>query len=238
LVLVSTNSGVLVVPIGGGAGTTIDANGFLGQLIAGGRTALYSTTSNTLRRSATTAPSPTTLAPTFGGFYAVSPAQSAVLYYDHSSSTGSDVYLSSTVTPGAPLALSTLPNGAVNGDAFTADSTYALYSTSNDVCTGSQAFNAFSVTGGASRMLGHNVWGDWSATGAKVVYNDNYAATGGLRFGRADIESVNLATGTTPTLVVRQADAVIDLTPAKDQMIYSWSVEPGALAGLYVTPIP
>jgi hypothetical protein len=238
MVLVSTDSGILVLPIGGGAGKTIDANGFMGQLIAGGKTAIYSTTSDALRSSPTTAPSPSTLAPAFGGFYAVSPAQSSVLYYQNSTAAGTDIYLSSTVTPGTSHALSTAQIGAVNGDAFTADSTYALYSTSNDVCTGSQAFNAFSVTGTTSTLLGHNVWGDWSATAAKVVFNDNYVATGGLRFGRADIESVNLATSALPTRVVSQADAVIDLTPARDQLIYSWSVQPGALAGLYVIPIP
>jgi ornithine cyclodeaminase/alanine dehydrogenase-like protein (mu-crystallin family) len=37
--------------------------------------------------------------------------------------------------------------------------------------------------------------------------------------------------------VVRQADAVVDLTPAKDPIIDSWSVEPGALAGLDVAPV-
>ncbi len=238
MVLVSTNKGILVVPIGGGAGTTIDPTGFTGQLIAGGKMAVYSTTSDTLRLSSTTAPSPMTLAPTFGGFYAVSPDQGTVLYYQSSTSSGTDMYLVSTATPGQRTAASTVPNGAVDGDAFTSDSTYALYSTSSDVCTGSGTFNAFSVGASASRLLGHNVWSDWSAMGAKVIFNDNFVATGGLRFGRADIESVDLATSTTPTRVVSQADAVVDLTPAKDQIIYSWSVEPGAVAGLYVAPVP
>jgi hypothetical protein len=238
MVLASTSSGISVVPIGGGAGTTIDPQGFLGQMIAGGKTAIYSTMTGTLRSSPTTAPSPATLASSFGGFYSVSPDQNQVLYYANSTSTGTDIDLASTVTPGTAHALSAATTGTVNGDAFTADSTYALYSTSNDVCTGSAAFNAFPVSGSAPILLGHNVWGDWSATGSKVIFNDNYMATGGLRFGRADIESVNLATGTTPTRVVSQADAVINLTPAKDQMIYSWSVQPGALAGLYVTPVP
>jgi hypothetical protein len=238
IVLVSTGSGISVVPIGGGTGTMIDSQGFLGQLINGGATALYSTTSGPLRSSPTTAPSPMTLAPSIGGFYSVSPDQSKVLFYVNSTSSGTDIDLSATGTPGTSRALSTATDGAVNGDAFTADSTYALYSTSMDVCTGSSALSAFPVSGSAPMVLGHNVWGDWAATGATVVFNDNYVATGGLRFGRADIESVNLATGTTPTRVVSQADAVIDLTPAKDEMIYSWSVEPGALAGLYVTPIP
>jgi hypothetical protein len=181
---------------------------------------------------------PETLATTFGGFYAVSPAQTTVLYYQNSTSAGTDMYLSSTVTPGSPLPIVAAQNGAVNGDAFTADSAYVLYSTTSDVCTGSASFNAFSTNSSSSTVLGHNVWGDWSAQGSKVIFNDNYAATGGLRFGRADIESVNLATGATPILVVGQADAVVDLTPAKDQIIYSWSLQPGALAGLYVVSIP
>jgi hypothetical protein len=238
IVLVSTSNGVLVVPIGGGPTKTIDASGFMGQLIAGGATAVYSTTAGTLRRSSTTAPAPATLAPSFGGFYAISPAQSTVLYYQNDTATGTDVFLASAVTPGAPQTISALMTGAVNGAAFTTDSTYALYSTSNDVCTGSSTFNAFQVNGSSSTVLGRNVWGDWSATGAKVVFNDNYVATGGLRFGRADIESVDLAAGTMPTRVVSQADAVLDLSPAGDQMIYSWTVTPGPLAGIYVTPIP
>jgi hypothetical protein len=238
MVLVSTGNGVLVVPIGGGAAKTIDASGFSGQLIGGGATAIYSTTAGNLRRSSTTVPSPTTLAPGFGGFYAISPAQSTVLYYQNDTAAGTDVFLASAVTPGIPRTVSAVANAAVNGDAFTTDSTYALYSTSTDVCTGSSTFNAFPVNGSSSTVLGRNVWGDWSATGAKVVFNDNYVATGGLRFGRADIESVNLSVGTTPTRVVSQADAVIDLSPGGDQMIYSWTVTPGPLAGIYVTPIP
>jgi hypothetical protein len=229
---------VSVVPIGGGAATTIDATGFMGQLIDGGKTAVYGTTAGALRMSSTTAPSPTTLAPTFGGFYGVSPSQDDVLYYQNQASTGTDLYLVSTASPGAPLAISTVTDGAVNGDPFTADSTFALYSTSNDPCTGAATFAAFPVNGGSSIPLGSNVWGDSSATGAKVVFNDHYAATGGLRFGRADIESIDLAAGTTPTLVVSQADAVIELTPAADQIVYSWSLQPGALAGIYVTPVP
>jgi hypothetical protein len=187
MVLVSTGSGVLVVPIGGGASKTIDTAGFMGQVVAGGAAAVYSTTAGTLRRSSTTAPSPTTLASSFGGFYAISPAQSTVLYYQNDSATGTDLFLASAVTLGTPRTVSAVMNGVVNGDAFTADSTYAL---------------------------------------------------GGLRFGRADIESVDLAVGTTPTRVVSQADAVLDLSPAGDQMIYSWTVTPGPLAGIYVTPVP
>ena len=148
------------------------------------------------------------------------------------------MYLASTIAAGTPMTISATPNATVNGDAFTADSTHVLYASSNDVCTGAATFSAFPVNGGSPTQLGHDVWSNWSTTGAKVVFNDHYVATGGLRFGRADIESVDLATGSTPTLVVSQADAVIDLSPARDQLVYSWSVQPGALAGIYVTPAP
>lgn len=168
----------------------------------------------------------------------MSPSQSTVLYYQNQASTGTDVFLSSTLAPGKSQTLTSAMTGSINGDAFTADSSYALYSTGNDVCTGAAAFNAFPVNGGSAMMLGTNVWGDWSATGSKVVFNDNYVATGGLRYGRADIESVNLANGATPTHVISQADAIIDMSPAGDQIIYSWTVQPGAQAGIYVVPVP
>ena len=71
-----------------------------------------------------------------------------------------------------------------------------------------------------------------------MLYNDNFVATGGLRYGRADLEVVDLATGPSPTLLASQADAVIDITPARDHVIYSWTVQPGAQAGLYVVAIP
>ncbi len=240
MVLVSSADGLLVVPIGGGAGTTIDGEGFMGQLIAGGQAAVYSTTSANLRLSSTTSPAPKTLAENFGGFYAISPGESTVLYYQSSSAAGTDMYLASTIPAPAGMSatISSVTNGAVNGDAFTADSSFALYSTSNDPCGGSDTFNAFSVAQSASTLLGRNVWSDSSATGAKVLFNDNYVATGGLRFGRADIESVDLATGTAPTRVVSQADAVFDMTPARDAIIYSWSTESGSLAGLYVVSVP
>jgi hypothetical protein len=237
-VLVSTNSGILLAPIGGGSTMTIDGSGFMGQLVSGGQAVVYGTTSGALRRSPTTAPSPTTLTPEFGGFYAIAPSQGTVMYFRQSTSAGGDVYLSSALTPGTPKTVCAAANGAVNGDAFTADSAYALYSTGNDVCTGAATFNAFPVTGAASTLLGHGVWSDRAATGSRVVFNDNYVATGGLRFGRADIESANLASGAGVTHIVSQADAVIDLTPAQDEVIYSWSVQPGPLAGLYIVAIP
>jgi hypothetical protein len=238
IVLASTGGGVMVVPIGGGAATTIDSSGFMGQLILGGQAAVYSTVTGNLRRSAVTAPSPMTLASGVGGFYGFSPSWGSVLYYQNQATNGTDLYLSSTAMAGSQQTISTAQNVAVNGDAFTTDSNYALYSTSNNVCTGAAAFNALAVSGGSPIPLGTNVWDDWAATGSKVVFSNNYVATGGLRYGRADIESVDLANGTTPTVVVSQADAIVDLNPAGDHIIYSWSLQPGPLAGIYITPVP
>jgi hypothetical protein len=238
-VLVSTSGGVMVAPIGGGSTTMVDSSGFLGQLIAGGQTAIYGTTSGALRKSSTSSPSPVTLTSPFAGFYGVSPSQNSVLYYQNQASSGAtDLFVSSTVTPGAPLTLTSATDGAILGDVFTADSAYALYSTGDNVCTGAATFSAMPVGGGGAIPLGTNVWGDWSTTGAKVIYNDNFVATGGLRYGRADLEAVDLSAGSSPTLLASQADAVIDLTPTRDHVVYSWSVQPGAQAGLYVVAIP
>jgi hypothetical protein len=240
IVLASSNSGVMVVPIGGGPSVTLDSSGYMGQLIQGGQLAVYSTTTGVLRRSLTAIPSPVTLGSGVGGFYGFSPSGNNVLYYQNQNqATGAtDLFLASTAAPGMQQTLSSAQTAAVNGDAFTADSAYALYATGNNVCTGAATFNASPVTGGAAIALGSSVWSNLSATAAKVVFTDNYVATGGLRYGRADIESVNLAAGATPTLVASQADANFDMTPARDQIIYSWSVQPGAMAGIYVTPVP
>jgi hypothetical protein len=238
IVLVSTSNGLLVVPIGGGNSTTIDSSGFLGQLISGGSMAVYSTTGDALRSSTITPPSPTTLAPAFGGFYGVSPSQASVLYYRNQATTGTDIVLTSTAVPTTPQVLSSGMNGSVNGAPFTADSSYALYSTGMDACTGAAAFNAYPTSGGSAIQIGSNVWGDWSATGGKVVFNDNYVATGGLRYGRADIEAVDLASGTTPTHIISQADAIVDLSPDGSSVIYSWTLVPGTQAGIYAAPIP
>jgi hypothetical protein len=238
VVLLSTGSGVQVAPIGGGPLAMIDTSGFLGQLMDGGKTAIYSTTSHALRRSPITAPSPMTLVPTFGGFYGLSPDETSVLFFEDFGPTGAGVYLAPAVAPSTPVALWTAQTGGVNGDSFTADSNYALYSTGIDPQSQAGTLNAVPVAGGTPRLLGASAWSDLSATGAKVVFVDHYVATGGLRFGRGDIESVDLSTGTEPTTIVSGADAVMALSPAGDFIVYSWSAQAGPNAGIFVTRVP
>ena len=216
----------------------IDTSGFLGQLLNTGETAIYSTTSHALRRSAIVAPAPVTLVPVFGGFYGLSPNEASVLFFQDFGQTGAGVYLASAVVPSTPVALWTDQTGAVNGDGFTADSSYALYSTGIDPQSLIGTLNAVPVAGGAPRVLGPSAWSDMSATGAKVVFVDNYVATGGLRFGRGDIESVDLSQSAEPTTIVAGADAVMALSPAGDSIVYSWSVQAGPNAGIFITPVP
>jgi hypothetical protein len=84
-------------------------------------------------------------------------------------------------------------------------------------------------------VVGLSVWGDRSATGAKVAFN-NYVATGGLRFGRADIESVNLAVSTTPTRVVSQRGPRPEPGTGSDDLLVDSDAGPPCRN--YVTPIP
>src|ERR1019366_3435154 len=196
------------------------------------------TTSHALRRSAITAPAPVTLVPTFGGFYGLSPNEASVLFFQDFGPTGAGVYLASAVAPSTPVALWTAQTGAVNGDGFTTDSNSALYSTGIGPQSHIGTLNAVSVDGGTPRVLGASAWSDVSTTGAKVVFLDHYVATGGLRFGRADIESVDLSQAGAPTTIVAGADAVMALSPARDFIVYSWSARAGPNAGIFVTPVP
>jgi len=236
-VLVSVDgAGVRVVPAAGGASVTVDSSGFLGVLVGGGATALYGTRSGELRRSPVTSPSPATLvASGFDGFWGLSPDEQWALYFSTVSPTGGDAYLASTTTAGAPRSVAS--SGAVLGAAFTASSSHALFTTDVDPCTGAGTLRAASVTGGAPSALGTNAWIAWSPSASKVVFADGFFPTNDARFGRADIELVDLAIGTSATRLVDRADAVLGLSPTGDRLVYAWSARPGALAGIWVAPL-
>ncbi|HSQ64171.1 MAG TPA: hypothetical protein VLM85_13185 [Polyangiaceae bacterium] len=235
-VLTSLANGIIVVPIGGGAPMTLDANGFLGTFGDNGQAVFYSTHSGAFRRSPPTTPSPVTLVPSgFGGPWGMSPDQKWLLYFSNFGAGGTDIYLTSAAAPSTITTLWPAATGAVVGDAFTADSSHALYITSMDPCISSGTLHA-TVPGGSDAVLGQGVFAEHAIGGARVVFSDAYAITGGLRFGRADIELVDLAQSPTPTKLVSRADVVFGLSPAADQLIYSWSVR-SAEAGIYVVPV-
>jgi hypothetical protein len=113
------------------------------------------------------------------------------------------------------------------------DSTHALFYTA--IKQGAGTLNVQPVTAGAaSAVLGTGVWEDFATSGAKVVFNDNYnRAT-----GSADLRSVDTSTTATPTLIVTQADGNFYLNAAKSTLIYTWSYQTGASAGLWTLPAP
>ncbi len=236
-VLASNAPGIYVIPIGGGPKTTIDAQGFWGSLSSDGTTALYDTMSQAMRRSSTTAPAPTTIIPnSFGGFWSVSPDEKWMLYFNNLGTVGGDMYMASTLTPGLPVTLSPTLNAGLVGDAFTANSSYAIYTAGVDPCSQVGALQVLAAGSSTPQKLGDAAWVDWSLGDSKLVFADNFFPTGGARFGRADVEWIDLSQGMTPTRMVDRADAVIGLSPNADQLIYVWSAQPGSQAGMYAAP--
>jgi hypothetical protein len=236
----SASGGVYVIPIGGGTATLIDATGESGFLTANGSSAVYDTPTHLLRQSPVSMPSPTTLVSAdFGGWEGLSNDQQFLVYYEHfNAGAVTDLFLTTLTAPATQYTLSAAQTAALAGDPFTADSTHVIYATGVNPSTDIGTLNAFSIANSTSVVLGQNVWQDRAATAAKVVFDDNYLATGGYRFGRADIESVDTAQAASPTRIVTDSDAVFALSPAGDEIVYVWSAQPGPLAGLWITSVP
>jgi hypothetical protein len=239
-VLFSTGGGISVAPSAGGAAVLLDKSGFLGQLSADGQTAYYSTVDHAFRRASVSSLASVTLVGSdFGGLYALSADEQWALYYWNMSSTGSDLYMASTATAGTPRTMSGTTTAAIIGDSFTADSSHALFVSDLDTCTNAGTLQALATSGsGSPASLGTGAWLDRAAADGKVVFNTGYVPTGGLRYGRADLEVVDTNAGGAPTTLVSQADAVFALSPAGDQVVYAWSVRPGSAAGVYVQTLP
>jgi hypothetical protein len=154
------------------------------------------------------------------------------------------MFLVSTTASGADggNALTTLDGmvtGANFGDPFTADSKHATFYTAVNA-SGTGTFMSLDLppTGTASpvSMTG---WEGFAATGAKVVYDDNFMnATGSLN-GYADIHSVDLSvTPPAPKTVASQADSFFYMTADKSTIVYSWHACPGANEGIYSAAVP
>jgi hypothetical protein len=239
MLLTATSAGTILVPIRGGAPTIIDPLGGTGVLVANGQSAIYGTSTNALRRSAVISPSPTTLVPSgVGGLYSVSPDEKFVLFYDKLDPVHlvSDMFLSSATTPGAPLTLSATETAGVFGDPFTSDSSHVLYFTEVDTTSQIGTLNTLALGDRAPKVVSRDASVVWAATGAKIVFSDHYAWTGSR--GHADVRTVDTSKSAPPRLIVNQADSEIFLSPALDQVVYTWSLDDGPRAGIYVATIP
>jgi Tol biopolymer transport system component len=207
--------------------------------VADGESAIYGASLNELRRSPVGSPLPMTLVGNgVGGLYGVSPDESFVLFYGSMDATHlvSDMYLSSALTPTTPVTLSAEATAGVRGDAFTSDGSHVLYFTDIEPTTQTGTLNAFALASQAPKVLAGDVSQTWAATGSKIVFNDHYAWTG--RRVHADVRTVDAAGNTEPELIVAQADSEVFLSPARDKIVYTWSLDDGPRAGIYVVDIP
>jgi len=235
-VLVSASNGLLGYPIAGGAGMMIDPGGGFGMFTNDGLSVLYITPTQALKRATFPTPTPTTLAATgFTGFRSKSPDEKWVLGYATVGSPSSvgDLFLASTTTAGTPTTLSTdLTAGLFGSDGFTADSTHAIYYT--DIAAGLGNFFALPTSGGMPKALAPNVWLHYAAQGSKVVFNDNYDEN----TDTADIRVIDAAQSAPATVLVSVAGSDFFIAGSKDRVVYVWNYLPGAMSGLWVTPIP
>ena len=149
----------------------------------------------------------------------------------------SELLLVSTQLARAPLELVGDVTGAIYGDAFTRDSSSAIYFSSvSDV--GSGPLHARPTSGGIGVDLGASAaWYVYAASGRKVVWNDNYVADPKEEGpGTADIFVADTSADTPGTLMAARADEDFVLSRAGDKVAFTSRV--AGREGLYVLPVP
>ena len=234
-VILNEAKDAFVIPSTGGVATPLDSKVEFGYLLPDGTAALIRGTDSTLRRAVPGQKATVLVDKEVGQLREPSPSYKHLLYAKkfNSNNFWSDLYLVPTDKASPPQALSATDDGAIFGDAFTADSSRVLYFTK---CTmeGIGIFNTKAVGGGAVAEHGKKVWLTWATKGSTVLYNDNYVAQA-RRFQRADILLLDVAKQDPPRLLVKGADVDFYLNTAKDKMVYTWGVDPSK-QGLYVAP--
>jgi hypothetical protein len=242
-----TNAGMYVETVGATTPTLIDAKGAGGIFTHAGTDVIYFENDGSMWISPIATPAPGELAKgPYAGTLALSSddkwvetflSQNAMTFF-------TDMYLVST-TPAdggnTPTTLASMNTGANFGDAFTADNSRAIFFP-NVIMSGSAgyvgAYDSLPLPpSGMPKTIAQNVWEEFATSGAKTLYNDNYASNAGFA-GAADIEAVDLSTTAMPTTLVSQADANFFLTSDKKTIVYSWSACPGAKAGIYTQAAP
>jgi hypothetical protein len=229
-----------------GASVLIDATATTGVYTSDGQHVVYATSGGAINVAAITGGTPTTLvaAGGYAGVLALSPDNNWLLAYksamqDSVGDNLSDLYLASATTPGATTTISSTVTASLFGDAFTTDSSHAIYSAA--ISNGSGTLTALKTAAGSTpSTLAMVDWTNASATGAKVVFNanDTQPAGCGGPGGTADLGSVDTSATTPATILVSQADTNFFLTKAKDKVVYSWSYLTNSTAGVWVLPVP
>jgi len=173
---------------------------------------------------------------------------------------GGDLYLTSTAAGApAPVTLVGTQTGALFGvnslDDFTADSAYVVWIQNLNTSLGLGDLYALPVAGGTPKQFATGEWQNVTATGTKIVFNDNCAdcsGTAGTGNAHGDIKVVDVATANAPTLLQAGADIPLVaggnslfLDKAKTHVIYTYSQNDQASGvpasggnGLYSVAIP
>jgi hypothetical protein len=158
--------------------------------------------------------------------------------------SASDMFLLSTAGVNSPSPISMGSSAAPYGQAFTADSNYAVF---DDNVSGGVGTLYVQPTSGSGNpvAIGQNSWIDDEPKASFVVFNVNCGNCTTMYVpGTADIQYLDLAQGMTPTTLVTQADYNFYLTLDKTKLVYSWhpttsGPDAGASkAGVWVWPLP
>jgi hypothetical protein len=259
-----------LTPVTGGSATPVDTKDvnqgdwtFI-YVNRAGTSVLYNS-GGALYTSPTTSPTPATVQGTGVNYVrAISSDENWLIYtttWDKGApppaSFGSDLFVTKTTAGFTPIQLGTGTTNSLFGlsgpDQFTTDSSHVLWIENLDTSTGTGDFYAMSLPSGTPAKITTGQWQNWSATGAKVVYEDNCAlcsATAGKGLAYADIKSIDLSQANpSPTLVQAGADVPLTsglyglyMSPTKDRIIYTYSQNnpsgTGDGNGLYSIAVP
>jgi hypothetical protein len=268
-VLVATTAGLQVctfptpvcVP---GEAKNIENNLFtFGYMNQAGSSIIYSTSAGDLRTATSALPAVGSVvqAANVNFVRAISPDDNYIMFtktFD-TQQFGGDLYLTSTAGgAAAPVTLDSTQTGALFGvsaaDDFSANSAYVVWVANLNTTQGIGDLMAVPVAGGTPKSYASGEWQNVTATGTKVVYNNNCSGcsgTGGTGNAYADIHSVDLATSTDSPLQVGADVPLVAggnslfLSHDKTKVIYSYSQNTASTGvpaaggnGLYSIAIP
>ncbi len=233
--LVAQATGLFLYPIAGGAPTLIDANGLGGAFTPSGDV-VYETSSGALNRysAAADAGAPLTL-DSSGVRYLLSVSPDGNwMQTAQNATTGVDVWLASTTTPGTLTQVWNQTTAAAIG--FSNDSKYETFATNLPMNFGVTTFDFYSsaVTGGTPQDLLTAAGTLAFTTGSKVVINTNVD----FATGSADIDSVDLSNPGARTTLVAQADPDFFYAASSNKVVYTWYCAPTSTAGLWTVAAP
>ena len=259
---IATASGQLEIAAAGvTAPVLIDSVGTLATLPAfymskTDRFVLYATASSALRTSPVTSSAPVTLVPTdVNGIDGTSPDEAWVLVNNNTdSNTGfpSDLGLASTALAGTPVSLTTGTTvAAALGDAFTADSRYALFMTNisvddnenatgtlNAVATGGADGGAPTIVPLAKAAVNDSNYSpsDLALTGSRVSFTDNFNPASG-NTGSVDLHVIDLSATAPSTIVMKGADPGYFVSADRQYVLYTITFG-GPTDGIYSIRVP